>query len=84
LGRRKFGLPAAAVAQFIDGFIAYGVLIAPHPILVGLPDPDDEIFYAVARQCSSQILVTGNARHFPVAMIRPVKALSIRDALALL
>jgi predicted nucleic acid-binding protein len=84
LGRRKFGLPSSMVAEFINEFIAHGLLVTPHSTAAGLPDPDDEIFYLVARQCPNQIVVTGNLRHFPAAKIGPVKALTIRAALDLL
>lgn len=84
LGRRKFGLPPTAVSDFVNEFIAHGVLVTPHSTPAGLPDPDDEIFYTVARQCADQIIVTGNHRHFPAARISPVKALTIREALSLL
>jgi predicted nucleic acid-binding protein len=84
LGRRKFGLPPLAVSGFVNELIAHGVLITPSSAPAGLPDSDDEIFYLVARQCADQIIVTGNHRHFSAGTISPVKALTIREALALL
>lgn len=82
LGRRKFGLPPATVSGFINELIAHGVLITPHVTPAGLPDPDDEIFYLVARQCTEPIIVTGNHRHFLAAKISPVRALTVREALS--
>lgn len=84
LGRRKFGLPPLAVAGFLNELMTQGILITPCSTPAGLPDPDDEMFYMVARQCADQIIVTGNHRHFPAARIRPVRALTVREALSLL
>lgn len=84
LGRRKFGLPPTLVSGFLNEFMARGTLITPWSTPAGLPDPDDEIFYMVARQSADQIIVTGNHRHFPATKISPVRALTVREALSLL
>jgi len=46
-----------------------------------LPDPDDEAFLAAALVTPDQILVTGNAVHFPADRCAPVRILSPSEAL---
>ena len=38
----------------------------------GLPDPDDEVFLAIAMAAKAEFLVTGNLRHFPAVFSRGV------------
>jgi predicted nucleic acid-binding protein len=46
-----------------------------------LPDPDDEVFLAAALMTPDQVLVTGNAVHFPRDLCATVQVLSPAEAL---
>lgn len=46
-----------------------------------LPDPEDEIFLATALATTTQVLVTGNASHFPPEVCAPVRILTPVQAL---
>lgn len=79
LARKELGLPSDRVDDLlsaIDHFSFEVVAAAPWP--VGLPDPDDAPFLAVASATGST-LVTGNLRHFPVRCRRGVTVLSPRQ-----
>lgn len=58
-----FGRPR--IESLLDQIRADGDLVAPHPLAAPLPDPDDEVFLAVALAGRAQCLVTGNIRHYP-------------------
>jgi hypothetical protein len=52
--------------------------------LRSLPDPDDEIFLATAMATPDQILITGNASHFPADLCVPIRVFTPIQALGLL
>ena len=76
LRRPRLGLEQAAV----DGLLSL-VALAGEPVIalhlaLEFPDPDDRAFIEVARTASADALVTGNLRHFPLAIMGDVPALS--------
>ena len=77
--RPKFGFSRPVVDALLAAFDA------AHQVPVGqapsLPDPDDEVFLAAALATPDQILVTGNAAHFPAKLCRPVRVLTLAEAL---
>lgn len=80
--RPKFGFSKPVVAALLSAFDpADQVSVIPTPTL---PDPDDEVFLAAALATPDQILVTGNAAHFPQKTCRPVRVLPPAAALVLL
>jgi len=66
LARPELDLDPARVKQLLSMLEHQGVLVSPLPWPVALPDPDDEPFLATAK-AAGVMLVTGNARHFPVS-----------------
>ncbi|HEX7616626.1 MAG TPA: putative toxin-antitoxin system toxin component, PIN family [Thermoanaerobaculia bacterium] len=81
LGRPKFEFPASTVASLLRRFSAVGERIAAEPFSLGLPDPKDEAFLAVALAAHADVLVTGNLRHFPARLRHGVAVVSPRDFL---
>jgi uncharacterized protein len=65
-------------------FLKGGVLVKGIPSPQRLPDPKDQPFLDAAIEAGASIIVSGNLQDFPEKICHPVKALSPRDALALL
>lgn len=79
LSRPRFGLASGMVAALLA---AFGPRDRVTPTKVpSLPDRDDEVFLATALATPDQILVTGNAAHFPCDRCRPVTVLTPAEAL---
>lgn len=77
--RPKFGFSRPVVDALLAAFDpAHQVPAGNAP---ALPDPDDEVFLAAALATPDQILVTGNAAHFPAKLCRPVRILTPAEAL---
>jgi putative PIN family toxin of toxin-antitoxin system len=77
--RPKFGFSRPVVSALLAVFDpAHQVPAGASPTL---PDPDDAVFLAAALATPDQVLVTGNAAHFPAKLCRPVRILSPAEAL---
>jgi putative PIN family toxin of toxin-antitoxin system len=80
--RPKFGFSRPVVASLLAAFDpAHQVPATPTP---SLPNPDDEVFLAAALATPDQILITGNAAHFPPKTCHPVRVLAPAGALKLI
>lgn len=76
--RPEFKLSSPVVAAILAAFgPADQITAADAP---KLPDSDDEIFLTAALNTPDQILVTGNAVHFPQEICTPVQILSPAQA----
>ena len=77
LARPKFGFNQDLAEEVVDWIEASGELVAPPPLSISLPDPDDVMFLEVAMAAKADHLVTGNVRHYPagkrhgVSVIKP-------------
>ena len=65
LSRPAFRIAAERIEALLDQIEADGMLVTARPLAARLPDPDDEMFLAVALSGNARCLVTGNLRHFP-------------------
>ena len=74
LSRPKFKLPSPVVAAILAAF-GPANQVTPSEA-AELPDHDDEVFLATALSTPDQILVTGNAAHFPPKKCVPVQILN--------
>ena len=74
LQREKFGFSPADVGSLLAFFEEEGLRVAPSPLGVELPDPDDLPFLEVAREAGAT-LITGNLRHYPPESRRGVEAM---------
>ncbi len=63
--RPAFGFDVRQVDILLDQVEREGVWVTPPPLTFPLPDPDDEVFLAVALAAPADALVTGNLKHFP-------------------
>jgi len=80
LRRQHLELPASPVADALDFLRHFGEYIAAVPLAASLPDPDDLPFLEVAAFAQAD-LVTGNLRHFPKRVCRPVRVITPAECL---
>ena len=83
LSRSKFKFSPQVVSSLL-GVFAERDQVTPRSLDIRLPDPDDEIFMATAMVTPDQILITGNASHFPADLCLPVSVFTPIQALTLL
>lgn len=74
--RPVFPFTQTQVEALLDQVKAGGLMVAARSLPGPLPDPDDEVFLAVALAGAVQHLVTGNARHYPVKSRQEVQVVS--------
>jgi len=85
LARPRFGLPSSEVDIVLAAIrsAAYRVEVGVRDVARGLEDPGDAPFLECARAAGVP-LVTGNIRHYPRAIARPVAVLTPAQFVALL
>ena len=76
--RPEFGFSRAGVLDLVDFLWLASERVVPKPLSLRLPDPDDAMFVEVAVAGWVSVLVTGNARHFPVDQRQGVRVLNPR------
>ena len=67
---------AQPLLEFFEADADRAIADAPS---VQLPDPDDRMFLEVAMATEADCIVTGNKRHFPAGLCRPVAVLTPRE-----
>jgi len=65
LQRPKFGFRKEWINPLLDFLRSEGEFVVPQPVSGVFPDPDDAVFFEVAKAGGADYLVTGNTRHFP-------------------
>jgi len=65
LARPRFAFPPGPVHALLDLVVAEGLQVAAEPLVIRLPDPDDEPFLEVALAGEAACLVTGDLTHYP-------------------
>ena len=83
LSRPVLRIAEGRVESLLHQVAADGVLVTAQPLAIHLPDPDDEVFLAVALAGNARCLVTGNLRHYPKPLHRHMPVVSPRDFLDL-
>jgi putative PIN family toxin of toxin-antitoxin system len=83
LVRPKFAFDEELVEQFLDQVSSGGQAVVAEPLRGRLPDPEDEVFLAVALVAEARCLVTGNVKHFPRAARKGMEVVSPRAFLEL-
>jgi uncharacterized protein len=78
LARPELDLDPARVKRSLSTAEDQGILVSPLPSPVALPDRDDEPFLATAKG-AGVMLVTGNARHFPMSARGEVVVVTPRE-----
>lgn len=81
--RPAFPFSQVQVESVLAQLEADGDLVTAEPLPEGLPDPDDEVFLAVALASQAYCLVTGNLRHYPASRRQGVRVVSPRNFLEL-
>jgi putative PIN family toxin of toxin-antitoxin system len=82
--RSKFSFAQHHVEALLDQIEAGGHLVGAHPLPDALPDPDDEVFLAVALAGQALCLVTGNLRHYPLKSRQGMRVVSPAQFLELM
>lgn len=81
LARPRFGFDSDAVSALLDFIEHVAVTGAADPLVVRLPDEDDEAFLEVTLACSAEHLVSGNLAHFPFESRAGMNVVSPREFL---
>lgn len=81
LHRPKFGFENNKIAAFLGYIVYHGRAVAPSPLTLSLPDPDDEPFLEVTLASQAVYLVTGNQKHFPAERCKGAKVISPNEFL---
>ena len=79
--RPAFPFGQVQVEALLNQIEADGDPIVAFPLSERLPDPDDEVFLAVALAGGARYLVTGNLRHYPEQRRQGVQVVSPREFL---
>lgn len=77
--RPAFPFSPARVESLLDQIQADGEPVEARLLSARLPDPDDEVFLAVALAGQAECLVTGNLKHYPKRHRQGVEVVSPRD-----
>lgn len=78
LSRSKFSFEKTHVDNLIEFIMNYGIPVAATPLSMRLPDPDDTPFIEVAISGKAECLITGNAAHYPMRLVRKMRVLTPR------
>ncbi|MBA2319918.1 MAG: putative toxin-antitoxin system toxin component, PIN family [Deltaproteobacteria bacterium] len=81
LARPKFGFDVVQRERLLVFLRTASEQVVAPPVSVPLPDPDDLPFLEAALH-AGVALVTGNARHFPIDLCRPVEILGPAQVVA--
>ncbi|MBN2656297.1 MAG: putative toxin-antitoxin system toxin component, PIN family [Spirochaetales bacterium] len=65
LKRPKFGFKPEWINPLLDFIKMESELVIPEPINISFPDPDDIMFWEVAKTGKALYIVSGNLKHFP-------------------
>lgn len=84
LDRKEFGFNPSIIRDFLQSLSLYSEKVSTEPLETHLPDPDDKIFLACALAGNADFLITGNLKHFPSHLCKPIRVISARDFLNLL
>lgn len=82
LSRPKFALPKEQV-EFFRFAMMMQTQVSPVFLDSEFPDPDDKMFVEAALATADRVVVTGNARHFPAKLTKPVGVSILTPAAAL-
>lgn len=82
LRRPAFPFSCGQVEALLEQIRTGGLLVGARPLPAPLPDPDDEVFLAVALAGAARYLVTGNPRHYPAKSRQGVHVVSPSEFLA--
>lgn len=64
LCRPLFGFKPTEVEPLLSYIMDAGLVVAPNPLSVRLPDTDDEPFLEAALAAEGTVIITGNLKHF--------------------
>jgi predicted nucleic acid-binding protein len=76
LKRPKFSFSSEHIEALLDQVKAVGIIVAPDPLSVRLPDEEDEAFLEVALAGHAECLITGNLKHFPSGARQSMRVLT--------
>ena len=79
--RPAFSFSRTQVESLLGQMETDGVPVAARLLPERLPDPDDEVFLAVALAGAARYLVTGNLKHYPERIRQGVRVVSPREFL---
>lgn len=78
LMREKLSIDPVQALALLEFFEADADRPTGDVLPMHLPDPDDQMFLEAAMAAEADCIVTGNKRHFPAGLCRPVAVLTPR------
>ena len=84
LQREEFSFNPETVQDLLRFIQMYAEKVTLSPSKISLSDASDEPFLACALQGKADFLMTGNKKHFPPALCRPVAVVSPAEFLEIL
>ncbi|OGJ87725.1 MAG: putative toxin-antitoxin system toxin component, PIN family [Candidatus Raymondbacteria bacterium RifOxyA12_full_50_37] len=82
LSRDIFGFSKIAVERLLSAIRRLGRQVIPPHATVSLPDEKDRCFYECALVAQTNILITGNKKHFPPGLCTGIRILSPNEFLS--
>ena len=79
--RPKFPFESFEISELLKQIELEGYAVAAKSLKQRLPDPDDEVFLAVALAGSAKYLVTGNLKHYPKEKRQGISVVSPKEFL---
>jgi len=61
----KFQFKPEWINPILDFIKMESEFVLPEPVSIDFPDPDDKMFWEVAKSGNALYIVTGNMKHFP-------------------
>ena len=79
--RPKFPFESFEISELLKQIELEGYAVAAKSLKQRLPDPDDEVFLAVALAGSAKYLVTGNLKYYPKEKRQGISVVSPKEFL---
>lgn len=83
LSREEFGFPKRSVDDLLHFIEAYAEKVIAAGRTLSLPDPQDTAFLLCAIEGRADFLITGNKKHFPASVCKPIRVGSTSEFLAI-
>lgn len=84
LARKEFSFSPNTIREYLRAIGLYAQAVTGIFSSPALPDRDDEVFLACALEGKADFLITGNKKHFPAPLCKPILVVSPREFLEII